>query len=192
MTHADAVEFLSHARPAPGFWADVGAGTGTFTRALAELIGHTGTVFAIDRDADALRRAEQSTDRRRARIVHVRGDMTDLALIRELDGVMLTGALFANALHFTARPDRVLDMAAGRLTPDGRIVVIEYDRDEPNPWVPHPLPFSSLSEVAREAGLAEPRRVAERPSRYHRTMYCAVMRAGRDPGGADVHGGRHA
>ena len=38
-----------------GNWADLGAGTGNFSWALAELIGPQGTIYAIDRDAKAIR-----------------------------------------------------------------------------------------------------------------------------------------
>jgi hypothetical protein len=62
--------------------------------------------------------------------------------------------------------------------PAGRIVVIEYDRDRPNPWVPHPLPFDRLADAARRAGLSVPEEVARRPSAYHREMYCAVLAVG--------------
>ncbi len=179
MTHADAVDFLKRAKPSSGVWADVGAGTGTFTRALAELIGEDGRVYAIDNDPRALRRLAREVAGAGRRVVAVQGDMTDLAAIRELNGVVLTGALFANALHFTDRPERVLSRTAERLGPDGRIVVIEYDRAEPNPWVPHPLPFDRLCEVARVAGLRAPERVAQRASRYHGRMYCAVLGEGR-------------
>lgn len=37
-----------------GVWADLGAGSGTFTYALAELLGATGTVYAVDRVGAAL------------------------------------------------------------------------------------------------------------------------------------------
>jgi SAM-dependent methyltransferase len=178
MTHADAVAFLKQASPSSGVWADIGAGTGTFTRALAELIGEAGTVYAIDNDPRALRRLEREVAGAGGRVFAVQGDMTDLAAIRELDGIVLTGALFANALHFTDLPERVLSRTAERLGPTGRVVVIEYDRAEPNPWVPHPLPFDRLREVARAAGLCAPERVAQRASRYHGRMYCAVLRPG--------------
>ncbi len=41
---------------AGGTWADLGAGTGNFTWALAELLGAGGTVYAIDRDGKAIDR----------------------------------------------------------------------------------------------------------------------------------------
>lgn len=179
MTHDDAVAFLTPAAPWHGAWADVGAGTGTFTRAIAELIGPEGVVYAIDRDARALAELQRSAvgagSTAAARINALRGDMHELSAVIELQDVQLDGVLFANALHFTRKSDTVLAQAAERLRPDGRIVVIEYDRRMPNPWVPHPLPFDRLAEVARRAGLGVPQEVARRRSEYHREMYCAVL-----------------
>ena len=37
-----------------GVWADLGAGEGTFTRALVELLGPTSRVYAVDQDASAV------------------------------------------------------------------------------------------------------------------------------------------
>jgi hypothetical protein len=37
-----------------GIWADLGAGTGTFTLALAELLGGGSTIYAVDADANAV------------------------------------------------------------------------------------------------------------------------------------------
>jgi SAM-dependent methyltransferase len=193
MTHDDAVEFLAAAGPWRGAWADVGAGTGTFTRALAELIGPQGTVLAIDRERSSiaeLTRIAGRTDRTAARVSALRGDMHDLSAILELQRLDLDGVLFANVLHFTGEPEAVLARAAERLRPDGRIVVIEYDRRTPNPWVPHPLPFDRLADVAGHAGLGAPTEVARRPSAFHSEMYCAVIarrsRAPGSPGGVSA------
>jgi SAM-dependent methyltransferase len=190
MTHNEALAFVGPAGPWRGQWADIGAGEGTFTRALAELIGPQGTVYAIDRDeravADLQRLAGPAVrdavrDRNAsgaARITALRGDIHELSALAELDGVDLDGILFANVLHFTIEPSAVLSQAATRLRRDGRIVVIEYDRDRPNPWVPHPLPFDRLADATRRAGLGVPEEVARRPSAYHREMYCAVVAVG--------------
>lgn len=189
MTHDEALAFLGPAGPWRRCWADVGAGDGTFTRALAQLIGPGGTVYAIDRDeralADLQRLAGPAGDAVRgdrgvsgaACITVLRGDMHELFALAGLHGVDLDGILFANVLHFTKEPESVLAQAATRLPPDGRIVVIEYDRDKPNPWVPHPLPFDRLADAARRAALGVPEEVARRASAYHREMYCAVLAA---------------
>ena len=55
MDHADHVNLLQKGIPIPGgVWADLGAGRGAFTLALADLLGPTGVIYAVDRDAGAL------------------------------------------------------------------------------------------------------------------------------------------
>jgi tRNA A58 N-methylase Trm61 len=55
MDHADHVTLLRKGIPTPGgVWADFGAGRGAFTLALADLLGPTGTIHTVDRDAPAL------------------------------------------------------------------------------------------------------------------------------------------
>jgi SAM-dependent methyltransferase len=203
MTHDEALAFLGPAGPWRGQWADVGAGDGTFTRALAELIGRQGTVYAIDHEERAVAELQRlagpsgrdavHADRNEtgsARITALRGDMHEFSALAGLDGVELDGVLFANVLHFTNEPAAVLAQAAGRVRTDGRIVVIEYDRNRPNPWVPHPLPFDRLADAARRAALDMPEEVARRPSAYHREMYCAVLAVGPVSGHATEDSGR--
>ena len=179
MTHTEAVAFLAAAGPFHGTWADVGAGSGTFSRALAELVGPGGAVIAIDRDERALARLEAhgtESDTAFAPITAITGDMHDLAFLMPLkENDAVDGFLFANVLHYTRTPEAVLAQAAALLKPDGRVVVIEYERRMPNPWVPHPLPLARLAAVATRAGLTTPREVARRASSYHREMYCAVL-----------------
>ncbi len=56
MDHRDAVNMLRNAPLAIGAqrWADLGCGTGTFTRALADLLPPGSSIAAMDRDASAL------------------------------------------------------------------------------------------------------------------------------------------
>lgn len=175
MNQADAREMLRPAVPAgPGRWAELGAGRGTFTAALATLLGPEGEVVALDRDAAAVRAlrslGEGAGERAPVRAVH--GDFSEPADLADL-GAALDGILFANALHFVAEPDRVLATAATRVRAGGRIVIVEYDRSRPNPWVPHPIPAERLAGILRDAGLGAPRMVTRRPSVWHREMYCA-------------------
>ncbi|MHB1168697.1 MAG: class I SAM-dependent methyltransferase [Longimicrobiales bacterium] len=182
MTHTEAVSFLAAAGPFHGTWTDVGAGSGTFSRALAELIGPGGAVIAIDRDERALARLEAQgteSDATFGPVTTIAGDMHELSTLAPLAENAVDGFLFANVLHYTRTPDAVLAQAAALLKPDGHIVVIEYERRMPNPWVPHSLPLTRLGEVATRAGLASPRDVAWRASAYHREMYCAVMERAR-------------
>jgi hypothetical protein len=55
----------------------------------------------------------------------------------------------------------------------GRLVLVEYDTDHGNPWVP-PLTFGSWAALASEAGFRETRRLASVPSRFLGSIYSAV------------------
>src|SRR3954468_10515789 len=80
-----------------GTWADLGAGTGNFSWALAELIGTQATIYAIDRDAKAIRALHQRIAQANpgTRIIPQQADLT-----HPLDLPALDGVLMANALHF--------------------------------------------------------------------------------------------
>ena len=53
--HADHVGLIRAAVEPGGTWADIGAGQGAFTLALADLLGPGGRIVAVDRDARVLR-----------------------------------------------------------------------------------------------------------------------------------------
>ena len=159
---------------AGGTWADLGAGAGTFTRALASLLGPTGVVYAVDRDANALRSLSRASarDSSSAAIRTVVGDFTGPLGLPPLDGVLL-----ANALHFVPYEDqaRVLGDIAQRLEGGGPMVIVEYERRTANPYVPFPVAFDALGVLAKAAGLVAPRLLATRPSRYQGAIYSAIV-----------------
>jgi SAM-dependent methyltransferase len=179
VTLAEAVRFIRDAvEPGPYRWADLGAGPGVFTEALAHLLGAAGEVVAVDRDPSAIRALEALAARLPAGTAAVRvvaADLRDLSSVPGLAGVTLDGALLGNVLHFFPDPSRLLTETVARLTTNGRVVVVEYGDAKPNRWVPHPVPFPRLRELASEEGLAL-RVIGERPSRYQRgALYCAVL-----------------
>ena len=192
MTTDEAKELIRGAVPGTrtdAVWADLGSGSGTFTFALAELLGPDATVIAVDREEAALeslrqglrRRSEAGLDagaagggRAVGRVLVARGDFREPERITELEGP-LHGALFANALHFDPDPGATLARFAERLAHDGRLGVVEYQVRPPNPWVPHPLPVARLEAVAADAGLQPPMVVGERPSSYGGVLYCASV-----------------
>src|SRR5690242_6648746 len=81
-------------------WADLGAGHGTFTMALATLLGPSGRVYAVERDPLAVVALEKLARRRghdeRALIEVVPGDFVSIPLtVEDIDGILM-----ANALHY--------------------------------------------------------------------------------------------
>ena len=173
MDHADHVDLLRAAVEPGGTWADIGAGTGAFTLALAELLGPAGRVVAVDRDRGALAN-NAFTVAARFPGVTLRTLVADFA--GTLDLPVLDGLVAANSLHFVPRDRQVEVVRAlgAHLRSGGVFVVVEYDTDHGNPWVPHPFRYESWMDIATAAGLAEIRRMGRVPSRFLGAIYAAV------------------
>jgi ubiquinone/menaquinone biosynthesis C-methylase UbiE len=170
VTHEEALELLRPTDVTVGeTWAELGAGTGTFTRALAELLGKTGTVHAIDRDKRALSQIASSGLESTSILTHHQ-DFTKPLNLENLDGILM-----ANALHFVRDQASLLRQLRTSLKLTGKFIVIEYNIVRANPWVPFPLSFESLKKLVARVGLQEPVKVMTKDSRYHREMYVAVV-----------------
>jgi len=160
-----------------GTWADLGAGSGAFTTALARLLGPTATIYAVDVDARALREAG-------ARMADAFPPVLFTAITADftasLDLPLLDGICMANSLHFHRDHCGILRHVTRLLKPSGRLLLVEYDIDRPSPWVPYPLHSTRLAETARCAGLAPPQILGTRPSRWHGRVYSALLRAPSD------------
>lgn len=151
-------------------WLELGAGEGAFTLALADVLGGHGDITAVDRDARALRDAADAVGRR--------FPATALTLVTEdfehgLPPGPFDGVLAANSLHYVADRRRVLEAIASRLADGGRLVVVEYDADRGNRWVPHPFSFATWRLEAQAAGFEEPRLLHRVPSRFLGSIYGA-------------------
>lgn len=173
MTDAEALALLRAAVPAADgeAWADLGAGTGVFTRALAALVGPAGHVYAVDTDPSALRvvRAWAAGQAGGPAVTVVGADVA-----RPLPLPPLDGAVMANVLHFARDAADVLASVAAQLRPGGRLVLVEYEGRRPGPWVPYPVSAARLRELAAGAGLTPPEVVAARPSAYGGQLYVAT------------------
>lgn len=107
--------------------ADVGAGTGLFTLALARRVGDTGHVTAVDIVPDFLTRI--ATRARKAGLAHVStqlGDVRSAALPDE--SVEL--AFLCDVYHHLEFPGSYLASLRRALKPFGKLVVIDFKRVE--------------------------------------------------------------
>ena len=157
-----------------GVWADLGAGTGTFTLALAQTIGAGSTVYAVDDDAGAVRSLQELAASSQGRIVPVKADFTVALELSGLGGSPLDGILFANSLHFVRDAAGVLSRLTKLVRSGGRVIVVEYDRRGASQWVPHPIPAAQWPALASSAGLVEATITARRPSMYSGSLYVGV------------------
>lgn len=174
MDHKDHVSLLQPANlPQGGIWADFGAGSGAFTLALSELLGLGAEIYAIDKDRGALGKLEQS---HRARFgtsqnIHsVRADFTGTLSLPPLDGILM-----ANSLHFFRDKEKVLRHIRKFLKWNGALLLVEYNVDSGNPWVPHPLSFETFFTLAPRLGFSEPRLLGKVPSRFLKEFYSAIV-----------------
>lgn len=168
MDHADHVRLLRDGVTRGGIWADLGAGTGAFTLALAELVGPGGEVIAIDRDRGALRDLERALRPGGASVRTLRADFTKPIELRSLDGIIM-----ANSLHFVRDKPPVLALVHRLLKPAGRLLLVEYDVDKGNQWVPYPLSFETWRALADTSGFSGTRKLASQPSRFLGQIFSA-------------------
>ena len=176
MNPREAEDFLAKAVPrTPGIWADLGAGTGTFTRALAEILGPGSTIYAVDHDPDAVAALERAARVDGVRIVPILGDFARALALPGAAPGKLDGILLANALHFVPEPARVLQSLVRWLRPGGSVVLIEYDRRRANRWVPYPIEQARLAELAEQAGLSAPVIGGSMLSKFSGEIYVARL-----------------
>jgi trans-aconitate methyltransferase len=150
-------------------WADLGAGNGVFTHALSTLLHDGSTVYAVDKNSapmDSIRVWQQVVLKR------IQADFVRDAW----DTEPLNGILMANALHFVKDKEPFLKQLKARLAPDGRLIIVEYEMEKGNHWVPYPVGFSTLTKLVKHAGFATIQKLKEIPSVYdNRMMYSVVM-----------------
>ena len=174
MDHADHVALLRPAVGEPGgTWADIGSGAGAFTLALADLLGPRGEIVSVDRDASALEVQARSLTMRFPAVAvrHVVADFTQPLDLPRVDGLVM-----ANSLHFVRREAQVetVRRLATALGPGGRFVVVEYDADRGNPWVPYPFRSVRWPDMTRAAGLANAREIGRVASGGLGAIYSAL------------------
>ncbi|HEV2474747.1 MAG TPA: class I SAM-dependent methyltransferase [Chthonomonadales bacterium] len=172
MNHHDHVNLLRNGIPAQGgTWADFGSGSGAFTLALADLIGAQGYIYSVDKDRGSLREQQRNMQAAfpSARVEYIAADFTQPLALPPLDGIVM-----ANSLHYVRKKEPVLQMMRGYLRPGGSLLLVEYDVDHGNMWVPYPLSYLTWEQVARLQGFVDTALLMRVPSRFLGSMYSAL------------------
>ena len=170
MTVGEAADLIGPARRSgtrSETWADLGCGDGTLTVALATLLPGGSVIHAVDRDASAL--AAIPLRQGGVTIATHAADFTRFPWPFEA----LSGVILANALHYVADQPAFVRRAAAAMT-QPRFIVVEYDTDAGNPWIPYPLSRRSLTRLFDDAGFEAVRLLGTRQSLFRREPLYAV------------------
>jgi SAM-dependent methyltransferase len=137
------------------------------------LLGQEGIIYSVDRDKAALKEQEQRLKRSFSQVIlhPVLADFTRPIDLPELDGIVM-----ANALHFVPRNQqvRVVHQVRGYLRPGGKLIMVEYNTDQGNLWVPYPISYARWPEIAASAGFQNTRLLETAPSSFLRGFYSAL------------------
>jgi SAM-dependent methyltransferase len=154
----------------PMSWADLGCGDGTFTLALADMLAEGSVIHAVDLDASALRGIP--SNHHGVQISTHRTDFTTPPWPFDV----VDGIIMANSLHYVRAQTALIRQCRTRMTSPHRFLIVEYDTDDPNAWVPYPVSRATLSTVFDQAGYSSISFLGSRPSVYHRApLYAALI-----------------
>jgi ubiquinone/menaquinone biosynthesis C-methylase UbiE len=126
--------------------ADVGAGTGYMSLRMARRVGPTGKVYANDLQPEMLQKLRAASQREKLENVEtVQGTEADPRLPpNTMDLVLLV-----DVYHEFSQPQAMLDKIRESLKPDGRLVLLEYRKEDPKVPI-RPEHKMSVAEVKTE------------------------------------------
>jgi ubiquinone/menaquinone biosynthesis C-methylase UbiE len=107
--------------------ADIGAGSGYYTLRLADAVGARGRVYATDIQPEMLALIKKKIDGGSPGNVElILGTETDT----RLPAAAIDMALMVDVYHELAQPQTFLRSLKGALKPDGRLVLIEFRKED--------------------------------------------------------------
>jgi len=134
--------------------ADLGSGTGLFTVRLAEAVGPTGRVFALDQSDDMLRIAGSRSLPPWVRVMHV-----DLHHDLPLPEGSLDCCFIAFVLHEITPPEHMIKQMHHVLRHGGKVAILEFRDDAPEgigPPKPRRIGVSRLTDMLAVQGFEAP------------------------------------
>jgi ubiquinone/menaquinone biosynthesis C-methylase UbiE len=149
-------------------WADLGCGKGLFTQALADQLYEGSTVYAIDKNMSSF---NINSFPNHVTIKAVESDFVyDDLNIESLDGILM-----ANAFHFVNDKKSFIKKMIPYFREAPVFLMVEYETDLPNPWVPYPLRFDTLKNLFKELGFSAVKKISEKKSLYRSGILYSVL-----------------
>ncbi|MFZ0455326.1 MAG: class I SAM-dependent methyltransferase [Ignavibacteriaceae bacterium] len=149
-------------------WADLGCGSGTFTKALANLLPDNSIIYAVDKNRSDLINVGRNE---KIKVEKIDADFINDDLPLNLDGILM-----ANSLHYVEEKSPFIKKIEKNFKSDSLFLIVEYDMDISNHWVPFPLSYNSLKLLFENEGYNSIKKLKERASLYRRTnIYSALI-----------------
>jgi hypothetical protein len=150
----------------PQTWADLGAGKGLFSEALFTILPPGSIIHAVDLHRQPTLQPHPSI------IFHQADFVKDKLPISPLDGILM-----ANSLHYVKEQVACIKHLKSYLRNGaGVFILIEYDTDRGNQWVPFPVSFARAQSIFGEAGFSKVEKIGVRQSVYGRgSIYAALI-----------------
>ncbi len=172
MNLKDVGEFISfeNKNPQPQLWLDLGCGTGLFTLALGGNLPEGSKIIAIDKDEKVLRKIPAAVN---DVVIQTRAAdfMHDALDAKEVDGILM-----ANSLHYVKDRESLLKKLISSMKANGIFLIVEYDRQAANQWVPYPLTIDAAKTLFKNLGYSGFHVLNKRPSAFgEHDMYAAII-----------------
>jgi len=107
--------------------ADIGSGSGLFTRPIAKAVGVNGTVFAVDVDPELLKHVEKSASRlRMSNIKTVLAPYDDPKIPEKVDLIVII-----DTVHHIQNQGAYLKKLRQYMNPGARVAIIDFSNDWP-------------------------------------------------------------
>ena len=132
--------------PPGGTVIDFGAGVGYYTWRLAREVGPKGKVIAVDIQQGMIERLEETLGARGVNNVETVLALEDDPRLPEGEADLV---ILVDVYNELQQPEVSMQHVRRALKPDGRLVIIDYKREDPT--IPIPVPYRmAVSEVREE------------------------------------------
>lgn len=168
MQLSEASSLIQHPiKKGEGAWADLGCGRGLFTLALSQLLEKGSIIYAVDKNKTDLDVVQVNDG--------IKLNKIELDFVQDfLPFTHLSGILMANAFHFVQDKQSFIHKVLNCLGKNGYLIMVEYDRDTANPWVPFPVSFKSLELFFDPFGYTA-NKLKEIPSKFQGNIYSVII-----------------
>jgi ubiquinone/menaquinone biosynthesis C-methylase UbiE len=152
------IESGFHEKVANSSWADLGCGSGLFTKVLASLLGKGSKIYAVDKAQQSIESSFNDVA-----IEFIKADFVN----EPLQFTPLDGVLMANSLHYIKDKSNFFERQKKLLKSNGQVIIVEYELEKANAWVPYPIPFNELERLLSTSGFGPVEKLGERKSIFN-------------------------